>query len=427
MNTLNTDKGGDGFWADIRARGVAAVVGEMTTGEVERLHAVSGAHNYHPLPVNLVRGEGAWVWDAEGRAYIDCIGAYSALAHGHLSPFVVATLQQQLGRLALTSRAVSTPELALFLEGLCRYTGCEAACPMNTGAEAVETAIKLARKWAYTVKGVPDGEAEIVVAEGNFHGRTTTIVGFSSEPAYRKHFGPFAPGFRLVPFNDLAAVEAALTPRTAAVLMEPIQAEAGILIPSPGFLAGVRRLCRERHVLLIWDEIQTGFGRTGKKFAWQHEDAPPDLICLGKALGGGLLPVSAVAGSRKVLDMFQPGDHGSTFGGNPLACAVGLAAMAELEAGGLVQQSAAMGERLRDGLRGLHHPHVEEVRGRGLLVGLEVKPGTDTAALTAEFLAQGLLTKETRHRTFRYAPPLIVDSALVDEVIQRTRQALNAV
>ncbi len=427
MTALDTTPGGDNFWADLRKCGVAAAVGALTTADVERLTETYGAHNYHPLPVSIVRGKGAWVSDAEGHAYIDCIGAYSALAHGHLSPFLVETLQQQMARLALTSRAVSTPELALFLEGLCRCTGCEAACPMNTGAEAVETALKLARKWAYTRKGVPNDQAEIVVAAGNFHGRTTTIVGFSSEPAYQKHFGPFAPGFITVPFDDLQALEAALTPRTAAVLMEPIQAEAGILIPSPGFLAGVRRLCTARNVLLVWDEIQTGFGRTGRRFAWQHEDAPPDLMCLGKALGGGLLPVSAVVGARKVMDVFQPGDHGSTFGGSPLACAVGLAAMAEMETGHLAEQSAAMGARLRDGFRNLHHPRVQEVRGRGLLIGLEVTPGTNTAALTTAFLAHGLLTKETRHRTFRFAPPLTIDTFLADEIIRRTRQALDTI
>ncbi len=414
------------FWEHLHTGGIAAAVAMLTTAEAARLSDSHGAHNYHPLPVNIVRGKGAWVTDADERAYIDCIGAYSALAHGHLSPFLVQTLEQQLERLALTSRAVSTPELALFLDGLCRYTGCDAACPMNTGAEAVETAIKLARKWAYTRKGVPDNQAQIVVAAGNFHGRTTTIVGFSSEPAYKEHFGPFAPGFVSVPFDDLPALEAALTPHTAAILLEPIQAEAGILIPSPGYLAGVRRLCTARNVLLIWDEIQTGFGRTGKRFAWQHEDAPPDLICLGKALGGGLLPVSAVAGAREVLDVFRPGDHGSTFGGNPLACAVGLAAMAELETEHLAERSAAMGARLKDGFQALRHPTIHEVRGRGLLVGLEVRPGTDTSALTAAFLAQGLLTKETRHRTFRFAPPLTIDSGLVDEIVARTQRALNS-
>jgi ornithine--oxo-acid transaminase len=404
---------------------VAALAGELSSAEVIRLTETYGAHNYDPLPVNLVRAEGAWVYDDRGRAYLDCIGAYSALAHGHLSPFLVETMQAQVQSLTLTSRAVYNPLLALFLEGLNHYTGFGMACPMNTGAEAVETALKLTRKWAYTRKGVTDGRAQIVVADGNFHGRTTTIVGFSSEPAYRRHFGPFTPGFSSVPFGDAAALEAALTPETAAVLLEPIQAEAGIVLPPPGYLAGVRRLCRARNVLLIWDEIQTGFCRTGRKFAWQHEDARPDLMCLGKALGGGLVPVAAVVGDRDVLDVFEPGDHGSTFGGNPLGAAVALAAMAEMETEGLAERSAAMGERLMQGLRGLRHPAVQDVRGRGLLVGLEVTAATDTRALADAFLAEGLLTKETRSRTFRLAPPLVIESADVDEITARVGRALG--
>ena len=299
------------------------------------------------------------------------------------------------------------------------------ACPMNTGAEAVETAIKLARKWAYTRKGVANDSAEIIVAEGNFHGRTTTIIGFSSEEGYKAGFGPFTPGFRAVPFGDIAALRAAITPNTAAVLMEPVQAEAGILFPPPGYLAAVRRLCTEENVLLIWDEIQTGFCRAGTKFAWQHEDARPDLMCLGKALGGGLFPVSAVTGTAEVLSVFQPGDHGSTFGGNPLGAVVAVAAMAELETSGLAERSANMGARLQAGLSGLDHPAIEDVRGRGLLVGLEVREGTDTQRLTAAFLAHGLLTKETRHRTFRFAPPLIIDAPTVDQIVDRTKSALD--
>jgi ornithine--oxo-acid transaminase len=386
-----------------------------------------GARNYHPLPVNLVRAQGAWVYDDRGRAYLDCIGAYSALAHGHLSPFLVQTLQRQLQSLALTSRAVYNPLLALFLEGLSRYTQFDVACPMNTGAEAVETALKLARKWAYTCKAVPEGRAQIVVGDGNFHGRTTTIVGFSSEPAYKRYFGPFTPGFVSVPFGNAAALAAMLTPDTAAVLLEPIQAEAGIVLPPPGYLAEVRRLCQVHNVLLIWDEIQTGFCRTGKPFAWQHEDARPDLMCLGKALGGGLLPVAAVVGDRNVLGVFEPGDHGSTFGGNPLGAAVALAAMTEMETEGLAARSAAMGERLISGLRSLGHHAIQDVRGRGLLVGLEVMARTDTHTLAEAFLAQGLLTKETRSRTFRLAPPLIVDADDVDEIVARVGRALEKV
>lgn len=415
------------FWNSISSQGPASVAAGMSSADAQRLTETYGAHNYHPLPVTVARAEGAWVYDPDGRAYIDCIGAYSAVAHGHLSPALIEVVRQQLAVSTLTSRAVYTPQLALFLEGLCRFTRMDMACPMNTGAEAVETAIKIARKWGYTRKGIPDGQAEILVADENFHGRTTTIIGFSSEPKYRAHFGPFTPGFVSVPLGDLNALAAAMTPNTAAVLLEPIQAEAGILIPPDGYMADVRALCTKNNVLLVWDEIQTGFGRTGRDFAWQHEDAKPDLMCLGKALGGGILPVSAVVGSRDAVSVFEPGDHGSTFGGNPLACVVALAAMAEIETRGLSNRSARMGRRLLDGMATLNHPMIEAIRGRGLLVGLEVHTGTDTTALTAAFLAQGLLTKETRHRTFRFAPPLMIDEDLVDEIVNRVRQALTSV
>lgn len=414
------------YWRRIKEEGVRSVVAGLSAERTEELTNRYGAHNYHPLPVAVTRVRGAWAYDADGRAYIDCIGAYSAVAHGHLAPFLVETARAQLDVGTLTSRAVYTPELALFLEGLSLFTGLDMVCPMNTGAEAVETAIKLARKWAYTRKRVGDGRAGIVVAEGNFHGRTTTIIGFSSEAAYRENFGPFTPGFRAVPFGDISALAAAIDGDTAAVLLEPIQAEAGILIPPPGYLAAVRELCSERGVLLIWDEIQTGFGRTGKTFAWQHEDARPDMICLGKALGGGILPVAAVAGTRDVMEVFRPGDHGSTFGGNPLACAVALAAMAEMETEGLAERSRVLGERLRTKLQALDHPGVAEVRGRGLLVGLEVRADVDAARLTQAFLDAGILTKETRHHTFRFAPPLTIDEETVDEIVARVGKALDA-
>lgn len=387
-----------------------------------------GTHNYHPLPVNIVRGEGVYVWDGSGRRYFDCIGSYSAVANGHLSPAVAAAAKAQMARLTLTSRAVYTTELAEFLKRICEYTGTEMACPMNTGAEAVETAIKLARKWAYTRKGVEVDRAEIIVAGNNFHGRTTTIVGFSSEASYRDLFGPFGPGFKLVEFGNLAEVEAAITPHTCAVLMEPIQAEAGILLPPEGFMAGLRRLCDAHNVLLVWDEIQTGFCRTGKKFAWQHEDAEPDLMCLGKALGGGLLPVSAVVGKRKVMEVFEPGDHGSTFGGNPLACAVAVAAMDEMDALNLAANSGCQGRRLANALRemakGPLASSIEDIRGRGLLVGLEVRVGVDIARLQQALLDHGVLTKETRSRTFRFAPPLILDEPQLADLIKRIEGAL---
>lgn len=385
-----------------------------------------GAHNYHPLHVNVVRAKGVYCWDGDGKAYIDCIGSYSAVANGHLSEAVIDALKTQLDKVTLTSRAVYTSELALFLKEICAFTGMEMACPMNTGAEAIETAIKLARKWAYTVKGVEADKAEIITAVDNFHGRTTTIVGFSTEAQYKEHFGPFTPGFLTVPFGDLAAIEAAITPNTAAILFEPIQAEGGILFPPDGFMAALRQLCDKHNVLLIWDEIQTGFCRTGKKFAWEHESAKPDLMCLGKALGGGVLPVSAVVGSSEVINVFNPGDHGSTFGGNPLACVVALAAMAEMDDLNLAKQSEEKGAWLLAELKKLPHPFIEDVRGRGLLVGLEVKEGTDTKKLANAFIANGILTKETRSRTFRFAPPLTITQAELEEVVAKTKASLDA-
>jgi ornithine--oxo-acid transaminase len=386
-----------------------------------------GAHNYHPLPINLVRGNGIYAYDGSGKEYFDCIGSYSAVANGHLSEAVMRAVREQLDKLTLTSRAVYTSELALFLKTICEYTDSDMAVPMNTGAEAVETAIKLARKWAYTVKGVPKDQAEIITVEENFHGRTITIVGFSTEEQYQEGFGPFTPGFRTAPFGDIEALEAMITPNTAAVLLEPIQAEGGILFPPAGYMEELRRVCTRHNVLLIWDEIQTGFCRTGKKFAWQHEDAAPDLMCLGKALGGGVMPVSAVVGRREVVGVFRPGDHGSTFGGNPLACVAAVAAMAEMDEKDLAGNSARMGERLATGLRSLSPEAIKEVRGRGLLIGLEVRPEVDTDRLQDAFLEQGVLTKETRSRTFRFAPPLIITDEQVEDLLQRIRRAVEVV
>lgn len=384
-----------------------------------------GTHNYHPLPVNITRAEGIYAWDGSGKQYIDCIGSYSAVANGHLSPFVTGALIAQLQKVTLTSRAVFTSELGVLLKDLCEFTGMDMACIMNTGAEAVETAIKLARKWAYTVKGVETDKAEILVAQDNFHGRTTTIVGFSTEAQYKENFGPFTPGFKVVPFGDIEAVRAAITPNTAAILMEPILAEGGILFPPDGFMADLRKLCTENRVLLIWDEIQTGFCRTGKRFAWEHEDAKPDLMCLGKALGGGIMPVSAVVGSSEVMSVFKPGDHGSTFGGNPLACVVAIAAMQEMKDKNLAENSARLGEKMKEALRSLPHDFIEDVRGRGLLVGLEVREGVDTKRLSAAFLENGLLTKETRSRTFRFAPPLTITDEQLDDAVSRISKALD--
>ena len=407
----------------------------MKTTILEQLESLSDAdaiqltntycsHNYHPLEVNIVKAKGAKVWDGSGKEYYDCIGSYSAVANGHLSESIIEALKQQLEKVTLTSRAVFTSELALFLKTVCEFTGMDMACPMNTGAEAVETAIKLARKWAYTVKKVPIDQAEIITAEDNFHGRTTTIVSFSTEPQYKDLFGPHTPGFVTVPFGDIEAIKQAINPNTAAILMEPILAEGGILYPPKGFMAKLRQICTENNVLLIWDEIQTGFCRTGKNFAWEHEDAKPDLMCLGKALGGGVMPVSAVVGSRAVMGVFEPGDHGSTFGGNPLACVVAIAAMQEMEELNLSSKAEKLGALFMDGLKKLGAECVEDVRGSGLLVGLEVKEGTDTKALSEAFLKNGVLTKETRSRTFRFAPPLTISESDVEAIVGKIGKSL---
>lgn len=406
---------------------IFAAIDRLSDDEAIAMTEQYGAHNYHPLHVNVVRADGVYAWDGAGNKYIDCIGSYSAVANGHLSQFIIKAIVHQLEKVTLTSRAVYTSEMALFLKTLCEFTEMDMACPMNTGAEAIETAIKLARKWAYTVKGVPDGKAEIIAAHDNFHGRTTTIIGFSTEAQYKEHFGPFTPGFLVVPFGDLAAVEAAITPNTAAILMEPIQAEGGILFPPAGYMAALRALCTKHNVLLIWDEIQTGFCRTGKRFAWQHEDAKPDMMCLGKALGGGVMPVSAVVGSKDVLSVFKPGDHGSTFGGNPLASVIGIAAMTEMLDLDLERQSAEKGQWLLGALSALPYDFIEDVRGRGLLVGLEVKEGVDTKKLVEAFVQNGVLTKETRSRTFRYAPPLTITQEELELVVAKTKAALDAV
>ncbi|MCC6402985.1 MAG: ornithine--oxo-acid transaminase [Fimbriimonadaceae bacterium] len=412
---------------EITAKGVSAVSSELTDSEAISMTEQYGAHNYKPLPVNLVRGDGCRVWDGAGKEYIDCIGAYSAVAHGHLNPAIVSAIVEQLHRMAVPSRAFYAPEVALFMKGLAEYAGLDMVCPMNTGAEAVETCIKLARKWAYTVKGVEQDKAEIIVGEGNFHGRTTTIVGFSTEPGYKDGFGPFTPGFKVVPFGSLAAIEEAIHPNTAAVLLEPIQAEGGVIVPEEGFMAGLREICDRNRVLLIWDEVQTGFCRTGKRFAWQWETARPDLMSVGKPLGGGVLPVSAAVGTREVVEVFVPGDHGSTFGGNPLGAAVALTAMAEMEREGLSDRAQHMGGRLAEGLASLGSDRIKEVRWRGLLFGIEVADGLDTKALSKAFLENAILTKETRQRTFRLTPPLIIDEPTVDEIVERVGRSLASV
>jgi ornithine--oxo-acid transaminase len=396
------------------------------TDELIALAESYGAHNYHPLPVVLDRGEGVWVWDVDAKKYLDCLSAYSALNQGHCHPRLVAAVRRQAEKLTLTSRAFHNSELGPFLKELTELCGMEMALPMNSGAEAVETAIKTARKWGYTKKGVPADAAEIIVFENNFHGRTTTIVGFSSEPQYRAGFGPFTPGFKLVPFGDMEQVQRAIGPNTVAVLVEPIQGEAGVIVPPAGFLRELRELCSARNVLLIADEIQTGLGRTGRLFACDHDDVKPDMYVIGKALGGGFYPVSAVVSSREILGVFQPGDHGSTFGGNPLACAVAREALHVIIDEKLPERAAQMGAYFRALLRELHSPLVKEVRGMGLLIGVELKPLAGPARPFCERLMHlGVLCKETHDSVIRFAPPLIIERSEIDWAVSQVQQVLS--
>ena len=397
----------------------------MTAIELENRYC---AHNYAPLPVVLTRGEGVWLWDVDGRRYLDMMSAYSAVSHGHAHPRIIAALEAQARRLAVPSRAFHNDRLGLFAEKLAQLTRLDQVLPMNTGAEAVETAIKAARRWAYRVKGVAHDRAEIIVADGNFHGRTTTIVGFSSEPDYRAGFGPFAPGFRAVPFGDLLAMEQAMTPETAAVLVEPIQGEAGIIVPPSGWLAGVRRLCDAKGVLLIVDEVQTGLGRTGAWFACDHEQVRPDGMVLGKALGGGVLPVSAFVGTRALMAVFEPGSHGSTFGGNALAAAVGLEALRVMEEEGLVDRSRILGEHMLERLRSIRSPAMSAVRGRGLFVGVEIDPRFAPARLVCErLMSRGVLSKETHDTVIRFAPPLVIERAELDWALDRFEEVVREI
>jgi len=381
----------------------------MSAGTIIAREAQFGAANYAPLPVVLARGEGAFLFDAEGRRYLDMMSAYSAASFGHLHPRLVAALRRQLDRLDLVSRAFHSDNLGAFYEALTGLAGLDACLPMNTGAEAVETAIKAARRYGYERLGIPENEAEIIVAEGNFHGRTSTIIGFSSDPACRRGFGPFAPGFPAVPFGDAGKVEAAVGPRTAAVLVEPIQGEAGIIVPPHGYLADLRRICDRHGILLIFDEVQSGFGRTGAAFAFMHEGARPDGLIVGKALGGGLLPVSAFLARRGLMDVFEPGSHGSTFGGNPLAAAVGLEAIRVLNEEGLIDRSERLGSVLLERLAAIAHPAVVAIRGKGLWAGVELDPEQVSAKAVCLAMAQrGVLTKETHEKVIRFAPPLVI-------------------
>lgn len=384
-----------------------------------------GATNYAPLPVVLTRGEGCWLWDVEGRRYLDMLSAYSAVSFGYGHPRLLAAFRAQAERLAVTSRAYYTDRLPPFLAKLCEVTGMDRALPMSTGAEGVETAIKCARKWGYLAKKIPEGRAKIIVCQGNFHGRTTTIVGFSSEPQYRDHFGPYADGFVAVPFGDASALEAAITPETAAFLVEPVQGEAGIIVPPEGYLTRCARICREKNVLLIVDEVQTGLGRTGKVLACHHEGVKPDGIILGKALGGGLMPVSAFCAREEVMGVFRPGDHGSTFGGNALGAAVGLASLEVLLEERLAERAAEMGAYLLERLRTISSPAVTDVRGKGLLIGVELDPRRASArAFVETLLRHGVLSKDTHGTVARFAPPLVIERAEIDWAVARIRDAL---
>jgi ornithine--oxo-acid transaminase len=389
------------------------------------LEARFGAANYAPLPVTIVRGEGVYLWDETGRRYIDMMGAYSAVSFGHCHPRLVKALTDQAQRLDTISRAYFSDRLGPFLARACALTGFDAAVPMNSGAEAVETALKAARKWAYMVKGVPSDRAEIIAADGNFHGRTISIVGFSSVAQYRDGFGPFPPGFKLVPFGDAAALAAAITPKTAAFLVEPIQGEGGINVPPQGYLAEAARICRDNDVLLLCDEIQSGLGRTGALLACQHEAVVPDGVMLGKALGGGLLPVSLFLARRELIGVFAPGDHGSTFGGNPIAAAVGLAALDTLIEERLVERAASVGAHLLDRLASIKNPIIREVRGRGLFAGVELDRNMASAdTVVRRLLGAGVLTRDTHRNTIRFAPPLIIDEQQVDWVVDRLTEVL---
>jgi ornithine--oxo-acid transaminase len=396
------------------------------TADLIALEALYGAKNYKPLDVVLNRGEGVYVWDVEGKRYLDCLSAYSAVNQGHCHPKILEAMVAQAGRLTLTSRAFRNDQLAPFYEELCALTGSHKALPMNSGAEAVESAIKVARKWGYEVKGVPEGQAEIIVAADNFHGRTVAIVGFSTDPQSRGGFGPFAPGFRVVPYGDADALEAAIGPNTVAFLVEPIQGEAGVIIPPAGYLKRARELCTMHGVILVLDEIQTGLGRTGKLLAEEHEGVEADLTLIGKALSGGFYPVSAVLSNSEVMSVLHPGEHGSTFGGNPLACAVARAALRVLVEEGMIENAARVGDRLKTSLASIRADSVKDVRGRGLMLAVELHAEAGGARGVCEALqARGVLAKETHEHTIRIAPPLILTEVEADWIAEQFEAVLR--
>ena len=398
----------------------------MKTQDYIRLENEYGARNYEPLDVVLTRGRGIWVWDVEGNKYLDFLSAYSAVNQGHCHPKIAAVMKEQLDKLTLTSRAFRNDQLGLLYKELCELTNSHMVLPMNSGAEAVESCIKAVRKWGYQEKGIPEGKAEIIACENNFHGRTITIVGFSSEPQYRDGYAPFTPGFRLIPFGDAQVLEDAITPHTVAFLVEPIQGEAGIIIPPEGYLRDARRICTEHNIAMITDEIQTGLGRTGKLLAEEHEGIEADLTLVGKALSGGFYPVSAVLSNEEVLGVFQPGDHGSTFGGNPLGCAVARMAVKVLIEEGMIENAAKMGDYLMGRLLRIESPHIKEVRGKGLMIGVELHEEAGGARRFCEALmAKGLLCKETHKHVIRFAPPLIIQKEDIDWAHERIEEVLT--
>ena len=397
-----------------------------SSGELIALEDAHGAHNYHPLDVVVAKARGVWVWDVEGRKFLDFLAAYSAVNQGHCHPRIVGALKEQAERVTLTSRAFRNDQIGPFCAEITALTGFQRVLPMNSGAEAVETAIKAARKWAYTVKGVAANRAEIIAFDGNFHGRTTTIVSFSTEDQYRDGFGPFTPGFKVVPYGDAEAAARAITPDTAAILVEPIQGESGIVVPPAGFLAKLRELATANRVLLLADEIQSGLGRTGRLFAYQHEGIRPDVVIIGKALSGGCVPISAILADDEVMGVFKPGDHGSTFGGNPMACAIARAALAVLVDEGMIENSARLGAYFMDRLAALNSKYVKEIRGKGLWVGVELKHELGGARSFCERLRdRGLLCKETHVHTIRFAPPLVITREEIDWALERVAEVLG--
>jgi ornithine--oxo-acid transaminase len=398
----------------------------MNTKDFIAIEEQYGAHNYHPLDVVIERAEGVWVYDVDGNKYLDCLSAYSALNQGHVHPEILSALVEQAQKVTITSRAFRNDQLPLLYKELSEMTGYQMSLLMNSGAEAVETALKLARKWAYQVKGVPRHQAEIITAAGNFHGRTLAIITFSTEPSYRDDFGPFTPGFVTVSYGDAGSIEKAITPNTAAVLIEPIQGEGGVIIPPAGYLKRVAEICRKNNVLLMADEIQTGLGRTGKLFACEYEDVRPDVTIIGKALAGGFYPVSAVLADKEILGLFQPGEHGSTFGGNPLAAAVARASLRVIREEKLAERSQELGEYFMEQLSEIPSPHVKEVRGKGLLIGVELKDSAGGARRFCEALQEkGILAKETHDNVIRFAPPLIIDQKTLDWALPSIREVLN--